>query len=165
MQLNNVPIIAYSTCVCIEYNGKLYINITDTNKIGHMYEYNINKDAYTEIENPPSNFRGDFISYNGYLNCLGTYDRNNECEENKYHQVYKVNMKNLFNESNTVYILNNKQNNQYKTCFISSYKQIMGANNKFFLEFNDAFYCDKNKKIDKNQEAYYGDGTQWIRFK
>ena len=51
----------------------------------------------------------------------------------------------------------------YSTTFISGVS-ITGENNKFPSGFDDIFYIDKSNNVE-TAPTYYGDGTQWIKFK
>ena len=51
----------------------------------------------------------------------------------------------------------------YSTTFISGVS-ITGENNKFPSGFDDVFYIDESNNIEVSS-TYYGDGTQWIKFK
>lgn len=63
-------------------------------------------------------------------------------------------------ENNTLIILQKDNNNSYKTILIDT--EVENGINTYF---KDILFSDENSEIDKTIETYYGNGTQWIKFK
>ena len=79
---------------------------------------------------------------------------------NKYQEVVDPSTK-----GSTVSIYQNSSSTTgtYSTTFISGVS-ITGKNNKFPSGFDDVFYIDESNNVE-TAPAYYGNGTQWIKFK
>lgn len=60
--------------------------------------------------------------------------------------------------------INDSHNGPYSTAFVNTSSLITGENNRFVSNFDDAFFIGENG-IDTTDPIYYGDGTQWIKFK
>ena len=52
----------------------------------------------------------------------------------------------------------------YSTAFVNTSSLITGENNRFVSNFDDAFFIGEDG-IDTTDPIYYGNGTQWVKFK
>lgn len=106
---------------------------------------------------PVGLYLGSAVSFNGKIHTLGgSYNTKLHCAIS-FLSTQHVGSKILIyqNSSNT--------SGTYATNFISGVP-ITGENNKFPSGFDDVYYIDDSGKVEESP-TYYGNGTQWIKFK
>ena len=106
---------------------------------------------------PVGLYLASVVSFNGKIHTLGgSYNTTLHCAISflsTQHVGSKVSI--YQNSSNT--------SGTYATNFISGVP-ITGENNKFPSGFDDIYYIDDSGRVEE-APTYYGDGTQWIKFK
>ena len=128
----------------------------------NMYKYNILTDTYTQLTNIPYDFyHGSAVAINTNIYILG-----GEASSTKT-RVYHIQTK-TYDTDNTVIIAQGRKgtgatyNTSYavkllNTTFDEGFEPLYGV--------ADAWFYTTQNGVDTTIPTYYGDGTQWIKFK
>ena len=123
------------------------------------YHYKFDGTTWSEISTLPYDFKdGSAVIYNGKIHILGG---SNSLIKNSTYMLSSIDNVN----ASKIVIYQNPSNDTgiYATNFISGVP-ITGENNKFPSGFDDVYYIDDSGNVEESP-TYYGDGTQWIKFK
>lgn len=124
---------------------------TDTTKTS-LYKYDIETDTYTQLENiPKAFFQGSIVQTNKGIYLLGGATYTNTV------QLYA---NNIIEFEDKAVVIN--QGNTYSTQILSAPENVQG---RLTNSFNDAWYNTTENGLDDTISTYYGDGTEWIKFK
>lgn len=157
---NKLPV-EMKGCAAVLYNNNIHI-IGGNNK--NHYMWNNGNDTYTLISNV------------SYTNFLGTYIRNGNIEimadnmlyPGKHHMIINEKFQSpekVYNPNTLIINRGSAQNGTYLTNISdTSVIEGDGSNNRFVSGFDDCFYF-ADSAFDWNASMYYGNGSQWIKFK
>ena len=125
------------------------------------YDYKFDGSSWTKVSTLPYGFNnGSAVVYNNEIHILGgDYSTNTPTKHYATHTISN-------NYSGTkIAIYQNPSNDAgtYATNFIKGI-HISVENNKFPSGFDDIYYIDDSENVEESP-TYYGNGTQWIRFK
>ena len=142
----------------VVYDGEIHILGGYTSPYTQHYKYDGN--TWSEVDTLPYAFYdGVAVIYENKINLVGGY-------RNKYHYASTITASldpNVFGKYVHIYQDPSSDNGTYATDFISGLT-VSGENNKFPSGFDDIFYTDESNNLEASP-TYYGDGTQWIKFK
>lgn len=142
----------------VVYDGEIHILGGYTSPYTQHYKYDGN--TWSEVDTLPYPFYdGVAVIYENKINLVGGY-RN----KNHYVLTYTTSLDpNVFGKHVHIYQDPSSDNGTYATDFISGLT-VSGENNKFPSGFDDVFYTDESNNLEASP-TYYGNGTQWIKFK
>ena len=146
-------------CLII-HNGEIHILGSSSYNTHYKYDGT----SWTNVSTIPYYFyQGAAVSYNNSIIIIGGNDiGGSEAQYNKKKFYQFLYSENMF-DKHTVILQRGDHNGTYLTTFVST-PDIIGDHNRFVSGFDDVFYFDETS-FDWNAEMYYGDGTQWIKFK
>ena len=137
----------------IVWNGKLII-IFQSN----FYALNDDLQSWTLLFN--SNM--SFVHYGKISNTI--IGLSTESHPTDIQSIYKFDSPDvLYNQDTVIIQKGNNQNGNYLTA-IADTSIMSGGNNRFVSGFDDVFYF-ADTAFDWNAPMYYGNGSQWIKFK
>jgi len=150
-------VIPYSfTGYAVVYGGEIHI-LGGYNSSSH---YKWDGDTWTQAPVIPYSFyEGCAVVYGGEIHILGSDKK----PENHYKTYQNPSSSNVIGDKVVIYQNSSNMNGIYATNFISGIN-ISSENNKFPSGFDDIFYIDESGNVEESP-TYYGDGTQWIKFK
>lgn len=122
--------------------------------------YKFDGTAWTPVTTLPYSFmKGRAFVYNDELHILGSSASDYE----RAH--YSICLSPPKRNGQTIAIYQNPSNEVglYAANFLTGVS-ISGENNKFPSGFDDVYYIDDSGNVEESP-TYYGDGTQWIKFK
>ena len=135
----------------IAYNGYVYVFGGRDNKTKYI-KYNPANNTWTELGKLPDSRYGDNLYYNGSIYSAVGW---------KYTSPEKI------YEPNTLILQRGETGaGKYITAFSNLTESVTSSNNKnrFVSGFDDVFYF-ADTAFDWNAPMYYGNGSQWIKFK
>lgn len=191
--LNNIPYDFCSGC-CVEINGNIYLLGGEVNTVmdysKYNYKYNIATNTYARVSDIPFSFNyGSAISVGNNIFLFGgNSSKKTACVYNTVTDTYQ-NIQNIpndfsngfaiYNESK-LYLFSQKKvqimelplkNFEHNSIVIdessSNYETEIittDVENGLHYKFKDIFFNTENG-FDNTIPTYYGDGTQWIKFK
>ena len=143
------------TVVC-SFGDLIYFSIHGRSE---FYEYNTITDSYstkTAIPRPYKSNSTAMLQIDGTIYEVLSYHSSAASDE-----IYKVRMVDAIRcEDNSILIEQGITNN-YNTQLLSSDNII----NRLLFLFDDVAYYSTENGLNKTIPTYYGDGTQWIKFK
>lgn len=159
----------------ILYNGVIHLLSNYRNNMGggsgneytSHYIWNKSSDTYTDIgklyDNGNAN-KATLYTKNNYLAYIGSIYTSASNDTSYY--LYKYTTPENVYDSQTLIIQKGYTNDGKYITNIADTSAIEGdgANNRFPSGFDDCFYF-ANTAFDWSAPMYYGDGTQWIKFK
>ena len=142
-ELSDAPVnFWYGTTVI--YNGELHI-------LSDSYHYKYNGNTWTQVSIPPLNAVSKAVTYN---NSIYIFNADGRASFTTPARVYNP---------NTVILQRGDQHDGiYNTAIAST--SITGDNSRFVSGFDDCYYF-ADSAFDWNAPMYYGNGSQWIKFK
>lgn len=156
-QLDNVP---YDTtsCRCIGIGSNMYIfgGDSDTDDAYKCYKYDTISNTYIQLDNIPTKYSGGALALVNSSDKYSFYLFGGYAEPTKL-QIYNIPIK-TFNENS---IIIDQSTSLYKTQMYSN-ENIIG---RLLYSFNNVYYNTTENGLDDTLPTYYGDGTQWIKFK
>ena len=152
----------YMEARSIVYNNEIHLLGGDFSNGGEKScHYRFNGSTFTQISNslPYLSFYGGALAvYNYELHMLSGC-RGSQTKHYKFQLPEKV------YEPNTVIInKGDSQNGTYLTAIADTSYMVGNNSNRFVSGFDDCFYF-ADSAFDWNAQMYYGDGSQWIKFK
>lgn len=136
----------------VVYNDELHILGGDNN------HYRFNGASWNKVSTLPYSLKGSAaVVYNGKIHILGGDDTRTN------HYMSITELPQFIGTSVAIYQNPENASGTYATNFISGVP-ITGENNKFPSGFDDVYYIDDSGNVEESP-TYYGDGTQWIKFK
>ena len=154
--LSSSTLIMPSVCI---YNDILYIfsPYYDGSSSNQCYKYNISTNTLTQIANGPEyyNYTSSFV-YKGNIWIIGG-SRGTSNVSNKIRQ-YNIAFNYDGDKDNICFVT--QKSGIYSTALIPV-KDFEGLK----YTFNNVYYYTTEDGLDDTIPTYYGDGTQWIKFK
>ena len=146
----------------IVYNNEIHLLGGDFSNGGEKScHYRFNGSTFTQISNslPYLSFYGGALAVHNYELHMLSGHRNSQTKHYKFQLPEKV------YEPNTVIInKGDSQNGTYLTAIADTSYMVGNNSNRFVSGFDDCFYF-ADSAFDWNAPMYYGDGSQWIKFK
>ena len=124
--------------------------------------YKWNGSTWSSVSTLPYSFYNGFAGVlNGEIHIVGSSDTSSRRSHYYYHTSNTADS----SVGSKIAVYQNPSNTSgtYATNFISGVP-ITGENNKFPSGFDDVYYIDDSGNVEESP-TYYGDGTQWIKFK
>ena len=143
-------------------NGEIHILGAYAAAYGKNH-YKWDGSSWTQVSTLPYEFCcGSTAVLNGEIHILGGGNTSIKRTSHYYYYVAKTTDQSV---GSKIAIYQNPSNTSgtYATNFISGVP-ITGENNKFPSGFDDVYYIDDSGNVEESP-TYYGDGTQWIKFK
>ena len=138
----------------VVYNGKIHILGSRTTEYGQAH-YKFDGLSWNKDVDMPYNFSGHAVVYNEEIHILGP--------NTEHSATYTGPPIDSIGSKIAIYQNPSNTSGTYATNFISGVP-ITGENNKFPSGFDDVYYIDDSGNVEESP-TYYGDGTQWIKFK
>ena len=157
-----LPVTVESGHAClIIHNGEIHMLGSSSNPYAH---YKYDGTSWTSVSTIPYYFySGAAVSYNLSIRIIGGNDVGGSSPQYNKKKFYQfLYSENMF-DKHTVILQRGDHNGTYLTTFVST-PDIIGDHNRFVSGFDDVFYFDETS-FDWDAQMYYGDGTQWIKFK
>ena len=157
-KFNKLPCTFSRSNGAVVYNDELHI-ISNNN--GNHYKWNSDSDTWTLLSALPyTNDSASAIVHNGILNvfAFGTFDRDGHYQFQAPNKVY---------DPNTLILYKGDQHNGTYLTAIADTSMITDDgknNNRFISGFDDVVYF-ADSSFDWGAPMYYGNGSQWIKFK
>lgn len=150
---STVPVPENSMCVCTcVYNNELYLFYEDRGINDSIYYCKYNGVSWTLIGKLNDKYQKDAVSLNQYMYTNGS-------------SLYKYTLPNKVYNPNTVIInKGDSQNGVYLTNMFDTSYMVGNNSNRFVSGFDDCYYF-ADSSFDWNAPMYYGNGSQWIKFK
>ena len=159
-KLSTLPYDFYHCSAVVYNNNEIHILGGGTPNVNTgTYHYKFDGTTWSEISTLPHDFKnGSAVIYNGKIHILGG---SNSLIKDSTYMLSSIDNVN----ASKIVIYQNPSNGTgiYATNFISGVP-ITGENNKFPSGFDNVYYIDDFGNMEKSP-TYYGDGTQWIKFK
>ena len=146
-QLTNIPY-NFASGSAVAIGTDIYLLGGNSSSQNNNYKYNTLTDTYTQLANIPFSFSSDCAVLSGlniYLLC-STYN-------------YKFTLT-LQNDIPNNSIVLEQAGSIYKTILFDS-----GFTNGIEYKFTNVWLKNEDGSLDEITPIYYGDGTQWIKFK
>ena len=145
--LQHTPVSPYGYCQFYKYDGSTFTQLSD---IPQKLNSSCSADAMMCISN---NDLYVFINNSSDASISST---------NNY--TYKYVLSDMTFDKNTIILQRGETGNGvHQTAFADLTKDIIGNNNRFISGFDDVWYFGTDSF--EQFPMYYGDGTQWIKFK
>lgn len=174
--------------ICVVGNECFLFNLSNTNH--YSYKINLDSGEYTQLSNPPINFEcGIGVNQDNYIYI---FNKNQSYRYNIINDTFTQLQNSTISSSATRTYAFLYENKIYITgynnidCMVLQYKDfennsivVSQGNNKYFTElisdenidgkilfpFNNAYFNTTENGFDNTIPTYYGDGTQWVKFK
>ena len=150
-------------------NGRAVVLNDEIHIFGGSYDtssrtkhYKWNGSSWVSVSTLPYSFYNGFVDIlNGEIHIVGSSDTSSRRSHYYYHTSNTADSS--VGSKIAVYQNPSTASGTYATNFISGVP-ITGENNKFPSGFDDVYYIDDFGNVEESP-TYYGDGTQWIKFK
>ena len=150
-------------------NGRAVVLNDEIHIFGGSYDtssrtkhYKWNGSSWVSVSTLPYSFYNGFVEVlNGEIHIVGSSDTSSRRSHYYYHTSNTADSS--VGSKIAVYQNPSTASGTYATNFISGVP-IAGENNKFPSGFDDVYYIDDFGNVEESP-TYYGDGTQWIKFK
>jgi hypothetical protein len=151
---NNFP---YNTPYLLLYNNELHLLCCTRYK--YHYKYNTVNNSFIKLADPAFRYSPENSYYLAVDNDIYIFMQ----ASNVYsHEVIKYSLSYNVFDPNTLIIQRGEDNGKYKTAFADLTKSVSGVN-RFISGFDDCYYYGTGSF--EAAPMYYGNGSQWIRFK
>ena len=131
------------------YNGELHI-LSFNNQGKYHYKYNGN--TWTQVSTPSYNAVPEAVTYNNSIYLFSIYGG----------RASFTTPARVYNPNTVILQRGDQHDGIYNTAIAST--SITGDNSRFVSGFDDCFYF-ADSAFDWSAPMYYGDGSQWIKFK
>ena len=153
-----IPLATYNS-VAISIGQYIYIICKNTTTAGvsKLYKYDTVSDTWVTLADTPSTSTS-YGSLGGFIESLFYVFRSATTVIEAYSFTGKI-----FEENSLVIVKNNLTSGTYYTELITPLKPVEGLFTRLVNGFNDVWLFVDSKLNE--YPSYYGDGTQWIKFK
>lgn len=161
IQLSDTPLTVSAKACAV--GTDIYIFARDTVDV---YKYDTLTDTYEKIDKLnrlyPRNSNTVLFGDDTFYDICG-YNSDTSAYSNSIYK-YPLSYLNEINYDTDMAIILQTEENQYSTEMMTP-KNVTSYSNKLLTAFNDASYYNTTDGLIETLPTYYGDGTQWVKFK